>query len=145
MPYTYREHDNRLLSDGIHVGSPKMGPLVMAMPRTRYVGAFGGSGGTKEPSCSTLIGSEAAEDSLLGSQMASRLSLRSGRAVLVSCQLLQQQQQIQAQQQLQQQLPGMGMGMGDDDWSAGMDHDMISHKAAALAEKEIWKILQTEE
>lgn len=119
-----------------------MGPLVMAMPRTRYVGAFGGSGGAKEPSCSTLIGSEAAEDSLLGNQMASRLSLRSGRAVLVSCQLLQQQQQIQMQQMQQQQMPGMSMGISDDNWSAGMDHDMISHKAAALAEKEIWRILR---
>ena len=126
-------------------GTPEMGPLVVAMPRTSYRGAFGTAGGSSgakgEPSTSTLIGSDTTEDSLLANQMSSRLSLKSGRAVLVSCQLLSQQQQVQMQQQ---QMAGMGMGIADDnDWSAGLNHDMISHKAAALAEKEIWRILSS--
>ena len=121
-------------------GIPEMGPLVVAMPRTSYRGAFGNSR-SSEPSTSTLIGSDTTEDSLLASQMSSRLSLKSGRAVLVSCQLLQQQHH---QLQLQQEMAGMGMGIADDnDWSAGLNHDMISHKAAALAEKEIWRILSS--
>ena len=126
-------------------GIPEMGPLVVAMPRTSYRGAVGntscGGSSSKEPSTSTLIGSDTTEDSLLASQMSSRLSLKSGRAVLVSCQLLQQQHH---QLQLQQEMAGMGMGIADDnDWSAGLNHDMISHKAAALAEKEIWRILSS--
>jgi hypothetical protein len=115
-------------------GAPKMGPLVVAMPRTSYRGAFGDSLDARgEASCSTLIGSETSEDPLLSGQMASRLSMKSGRAVLVSCQL----------QQPPHGAPGtMYSPAADGDWGAGMDQDMMAYRAAALAEREIWRILQ---
>ena len=93
----------------------------MAMPRTSFKGAFGT--GSKEASCSHIIGSASSDDQMLASQMASRLSTRSGMSVMVSCQL-------------------SSGGSDSGGWSAGLDSEMISHRAAALAEKEIWRILQ---
>ena len=66
-------------------GTPTMGQLVVAMPRTSYKGAFGTN--DREASCSQLIGSVSNEDQMLGNQMASRLSTKSGMAIFVSCQL----------------------------------------------------------
>jgi Proteasome assembly chaperone 4 len=123
-------------SQGFGTGAPTMGPLVVAMPRTQYKGAFGT--GANEPSCSQLIGSTSSEDQMLANQMASRLSARSGMAIYVSC-------------QLSNSTDGGGSGLvgsaggaldDADMWTSGLDSDMISHRAAALAEKEIWKILQ---
>ena len=106
-------------------GTPTMGQLVVAMPRTNYKGAF--ATGSKEASCSQLVGSASSEDQMLANQMASRLSSRSGMAIYVSCQLSS----------------GAGStGGGGLKNSSGMDSEMLSHRAAALAEKEIWKILQ---
>lgn len=99
-----------------------MGQVVVSMPRTNYKGAFGT--GSNEPSCSHIIGSASSDDQMLASQMASRLTMRSGKAVFVSC-----------------QLSGNGEADGGG-WTAGMDSEMISHRAAALAEKEVWRILQ---
>ena len=62
-----------------------MGQLIVAMPRTNYKGAFGTN--DREASCSQLIGSESSDDNMLASQMASRLSTRSGMPIFVSCQL----------------------------------------------------------
>jgi hypothetical protein len=106
-------------------GAPVMGQVVVSMPRTNYKGAFGT--GSKEPSCSHIIGSASSEDQMLASQMASRLTTRSGMAVFVSCQLSSS---------------GGGGDAESGGWTAGMDSDMISHRAAALAEREVWKILQ---
>jgi hypothetical protein len=64
---------------------------------------------------------------MLASQMASRLTTRSKLAVFVSCQLSSS---------------GGGDSQGGGSWTEGMDSDMISHRAAALAEKEVWKIIQ---
>lgn len=98
-----------------------MGQVVVSMPRTNYKGAFGK--GSNEPSCSQIIGSSNGDDQMLASQMASRLSIRSGLAVFVSCQL------------------SSSSTSGDMD-GADMDGDLVAHRAAALAEKEVWKILQ---
>ena len=99
-----------------------MGQLVVAMPRTSYAGAFGT--GSREPSCSHIIGGENSNDQMLASQMASRLSVRSGIAIFVSC-----------------QLSSYSSTADPEDWSAGLDSETASHRAAALAEKEIWRIL----
>ena len=99
-------------------------PVMVPMPRTNYKGAFGT--GSKEPSCSHILGSASSEDQMLASQMASRLTTRSGMAVFVSCQLSS----------------SVGGDAESGGWTAGMDSDMISHRAAALAEKEVWRILQ---
>jgi hypothetical protein len=60
---------------------------------------------------------------MLASQMASRMSTRSGKAVFVSCQLSATQ----------------------NEWTAGLDSEMISHRAAARAEKEVWRLLQEQQ
>ncbi len=98
------------------------------MPRTNYKGAFGT--GAKEPACSQMIGSLSSEDQMLGASMASRLSAKSGMAIYVSCQLSASS--------------GSSSGGSNDidSWTSGLDSDMISHRAAALAEKDIWKILK---
>lgn len=102
-------------------GRPEQGHMVVAMPRTNYKGAFGT--GAKEASCSHIIGSANSDDQMLASQMASRLSTRSSMAVFVSCQL-------------------SSNSIAPEEWSEGLDSEMLSHLAAAAAEKEIWRILQ---
>jgi hypothetical protein len=104
-------------------GRPPQGQCLVAMPRTGYKGAFGT--GSKEAPCSQLIGSASSDDQMLAAQMASRLSTRSSMAVFVSCQL------------------SSSSGNDADEWNAGIDSEVLSHRAAAMAEKEIWRILQT--
>lgn len=110
-------------------GTPTMGQLVVAMPRTNYKGAF--ATGSKEASCSQLVGSSSSEDQMLANQMASRLSSRSGMAIYVSCQLSSASINV-----------GGASGAGPGGGSSSMDLEMLAHRAAALAEKEIWRILQ---
>lgn len=93
-----------------------MGPLIVAMPRTKYSGAFG----DQEPSTSKLIGTESEDDEMIGRQMASRLSQRTGYSVLVSCSFAG--------------APEMA--------KQGVDPSSIQHRAAALAEREIGRLLQ---
>eukprot|EP00539_Tryblionella_compressa_P007054 CAMPEP_0178752146 /NCGR_PEP_ID=MMETSP0744-20121128/10903_1 /TAXON_ID=913974 /ORGANISM="Nitzschia punctata, Strain CCMP561" /LENGTH=162 /DNA_ID=CAMNT_0020405837 /DNA_START=31 /DNA_END=516 /DNA_ORIENTATION=- len=114
---------------GFGKGTPTMGQLVVAMPRTNYKGAFGTTG-TNEASCSQIIGSDSSEDQMLANQMASRLSTRSGMAIYVSCQLSSSASSV----------PSAGAATNDlqDSWSMGLDSELVSHRAAALAEKEIW-------
>lgn len=106
-------------SSSFGTGTPTMGQLVVAMPRTNYKGAF--ATGSKEASCSQLVGSASSEDQMLANQMASRLSSRSGMAIYVSCQL-------------------SFIASRED----GPEADMLSQRAAGLAEKHVWKILQDE-
>jgi Proteasome assembly chaperone 4 len=101
-----------------------MGPLVVAMPRTKYHGAFGT--GSKEPSCSQMIGGESPDDQMLASRIASNLTVRSGMPIFVSCELSSSPRS----------------GNDSEDWSGGMDSETLSHIAAGIAEKEIWRILQ---
>lgn len=112
-----------LLPSSSSLGAPIMGPVVVSMPRTNYKGAFGT--GSNEPSCSQIIGSASSDDQMLASQMASRLTTRSGLAVFVSCQLSDSKQGF----------------VGGDGCAAGMDSEVLAHRAAALAEKEVSKIL----
>ena len=111
-------------------GTPTMGQLVVSMPRTNYSGAF--ATGSKEASCSQLVGSSSSEDQMLANQMASRLSSRSGMAIYVSCQLSSSSSDG----------PGFNSRGGIDQLSSGVDQEFVSHHAAALAEREIWRILQ---
>lgn len=66
---------------------------------------------------------------MLATQMASRLTTRSGMAVFVSCQLSSPPDP--------HPVGGIGESLAD-----GIDSEMISYRAAALAEKEIWKIIE---
>jgi hypothetical protein len=105
-------------------GRPTQGQCLVAMPRLGYKGAFGGTS-SKDPSCSQIIASASSEDQMLASQMASRLTTRSDMAVFVSCQLT------------------TGGSNGPDEFTAGLDSEVLSHRAAAMAEKEVWRIIQS--
>lgn len=90
---------------------------MVAMPRTNYQGAFSSA---KEVSSSKLIGDEAQDTEMMARQMASRLTRRLGVPVFVSCSF--------------ENAPSSLL--------EGVDEGMIQHRAAALAEKEVWRILQ---
>lgn len=94
-----------------------MGPLVVAMPRTQYQGAFSAE---REASSTKLVGSDAEDEELLCRQMASRLSTKLGVSVLVSGSLAK--------------TPGPS--------AQGLDQDTMQHRAAALAEQEIYRLLK---
>jgi len=98
---------------------PSMGPLVVAMPRTNYQGAFSANEG--ESSCSQLISGDS-EDQLIGWQMASRLTQRVGHPVFVSCSLAADT-------------------AGMEGLVAGLDRNSLCHRTAALAEREVGRLL----
>jgi len=105
-------------------GVPSMGPLVVAMPRTNYKGAFSSGGANNnqgESSCSQLIGGDS-EDQLIGWQMASRLSQRVGHPVFVSCSLTTS-------------MTGM------ESLATGLDRNSLCSRTAALTEREIGRLL----
>jgi hypothetical protein len=93
-----------------------MGPLIVAMPRTKYQGAFCEA----EACTSKLIGCEGEDDEMIARQMSSRLSQRLGMSVLVSCSFAG--------------APAMAQ--------QGVDAGAIQHRAAALAEREIGRLLR---
>jgi len=97
--------------------SLSMGPLLVAMPRTNYRGAFSESG---EASSSKLVGGDDEDEEMTARQMASRLSTRLGIPVFVSCSF--------------DGAPQMAR--------EGVDRATVQHRAAAQAEREIARILQ---
>lgn len=64
-------------------GLPVMGPMVVAMPRSKYAGV----GSIDEAPCSQLISSANDEEMMLGWQMASRLTKKVGWPIFVSTSL----------------------------------------------------------
>jgi Proteasome assembly chaperone 4 len=92
-----------------------MGPLIVAMPRTRYQGfeAIGDS-------TSKLIGCESEDDEMMARQMSSRLSQRLGIPIFVSC----------------------SFAGASPLACEGVDEGMIRHRAAAWAEREIYRLLK---
>ena len=98
-----------------------MGPLISAMPRTRYAGAFSDPNANTDPSTSKLLGSNEEDDEMLARQMASRLTQRLGMAIFVSCSFAA--------------APAMD----------GESGSLIQHRAAALAEREIYRILRSKQ
>ena len=114
----------------ICLGTPAMGQLLVAFPPSNYKGAF--ATGSKDASCSQLLGSSSNEDQMLANQMASRLSSRSKMAIYVSCQLSSTANAGPAATTV------ANSTIGD----SGLDSEMLAHRAAALAEKEIWRIIQ---
>jgi hypothetical protein len=99
----------------------RMGQLLIAMPPRHYPGALGASStmtDALESSTSKLIGSDY-DDDMIARPMACRLSQKTSKPVLVSCNL--DASHIQ---------------------SMGLDPDVLHARAAALAEQQIWSILQ---
>jgi Proteasome assembly chaperone 4 len=110
-----------------------MGPLVVAMPRATYArpgvsSASAGPGG--QAAVSKLVGSDCIDDEMLASNMAQRLSAQSGRRVFVSCSLVASSPTIMS-----------GAGFDVDEF----DPTLRATKAAALAEREVFRLLQLEE
>lgn len=96
-------------------GIPNMGSVVVGFPRTKYKGV-----GNGEASCSQLVGGDS-EDSILGWQMAGRLSQQLGYPIFVSCALFASDPQ---------------------DWMAGLDKHAVTQRAAALAERKVRQLLK---
>jgi Proteasome assembly chaperone 4 len=94
-----------------------MGPLIAAMPRTQYNGAFSS---VVDPSTSKLIGCDSEDAEILARQMSARLSQRLGIAIFVSCSFAG--------------APAFAC--------EGLDESMLQHRAGALAEREIYRILR---
>ena len=93
------------------------------MPRTNYKGAFASESGV-DPSTSKLVGSESEEDEMIARQMGSRLTKRLGIAIFISCSL-----EVGA--------PAVARD--------GVDEKLIQHRAAAIGEREIYRILKEKE
>ena len=110
---------------------PPMGPLVIAMPRMNYAGT---TSANEEAACSQLIGGENEEDQMIGWQMASRLTKKIGWPILVACSLASTNKSISGALQL---MPGA------DEGNTNALSSMASQRAAALGEKEIYRILIT--
>ena len=99
-------------------GIPNMGQLVVAMPRTKYTGAFAGAG---EASSSQLVGGDS-EDQMLAAQMGTRLSTKLGYPIFVSCQLYDNANQ--------------------QEWMVGLEKSTVTQRAAAVAERKVRLLLQ---
>ncbi|GKY95175.1 hypothetical protein MPSEU_000480900 [Mayamaea pseudoterrestris] len=95
-----------------------MRPLMIGMPRTKYQGAFSGE---SEGPVSKLIGSENDEEETLARNLSARLSMKLGVPVMVSC-----------------SFEGCPLSLEGD-----VEAGTIQHRAAAQAERKIFKILQT--
>jgi hypothetical protein len=105
-------------SDRTARGIPTMGQVVIAMPRTTYKGAFANS---HESSSSQLVGG-GEEDQMIGGQMACRLSQRLGFPIIVSCCLASE-------------------GVQMETLLSGLDRSSVAQRAAALAEREVARLL----
>ncbi len=102
-------------------GMPAMGPMVVAMPRTKYAGMSG----TDEAPCSQLIGGDNEEEIMMSNSMACRLTQKIGKPVFVSSSLEN--------------------GDGNDGLQGNAFGDMgsleLTQQASSLAEKEIGRII----
>ena len=94
---------------------PSMGPLMLAMPRTQFQGAF-----AADVPSTKLVGGDSEDEEMSCRQMASRLSRKLGVSVFCSSNL--------------------SRTAGPS--SQGMDPSLIQHRAAALAEKRVYEILK---
>lgn len=97
-----------------------MGPLVVAMPRTKFSGV---SRNSEEAPCSQLISGSSDEEMMLGWQMASRLSRKIGWPIFVSC-------------SLGNNITGIESGSAMNDFNG-----LSAQRAAAFSEREVGKIL----
>jgi hypothetical protein len=108
-------------------GAPRMGPTSVAMPRTKYSGLSSGD----EAPCSQMIGGDNEEEVMMGNSMASRLAKKMGWPIFVSCSL----------GEMGNVRTGSGMGMDGLQGNAFGDMGSLAVHAAALAEKEVGKII----
>lgn len=105
-------------SQGVGCGLPRLGPVVVGMPRTKYQGLGG-----DEPACSQLIAGMDEEEMMLGWQIAARLSKKLGIPIYCACSLSD----------------GLGSSQSFD--FNKMSDGMVTIKACALAEKEVERII----
>eukprot|EP01083_Nonionella_stella_P290813 989502_1 len=116
-------------------GMPPMGPMCVAMPRTK----FAGMSCADEAPCSQMIGGENEEEVSMGTSMACRLAKKVGIPVFVSCSLERGNGNNAAS--------GGGGGAGGngamDDLQGIVDMGALAltQHACSLAEKEIGRIV----
>jgi hypothetical protein len=103
-----------------------MGPTVMAMPRIKFSGMP-----PNESPCTQLIGGENEDDQIIGWQMACRLSHKLGWPIVVSCSLASTDMRRE------------GLGMATEDGLIIGEGGAQSHRAAALGEKEVIRLLSS--
>ncbi len=115
-------------------GIPTMGPMVVAMPRSKYAGLGGGSSEDVQVPCSQLISGPDDEEMMLGFQMASRLAKKVGWPVFVSSSLDTNTNNSSDASMNMDRVEGMEGGFGFGDSSS------VSY-AAALAEKKVGEII----
>jgi len=109
-----------------------MGPLFVAMPRTKYSGAFSSADdGNAAAPASKLIGCDDEDDEAIARHMSSRLSKRLQMPVYVSCCLSENMPSSD----------GSGLDFFDDQIGGGGGGAATQRRASALAEKEICRIL----
>lgn len=111
---------------------PSMGPLVISMPRTNYIGNISS---VSDPSCSQLIAGENVDDQMIGWQMASRLSLQLGWPILVACSLAATSASANISTTF------ASSAALEEYNTAASEASLMSHRAAAMGEKEICRIL----
>ena len=109
-----KEIGGNISSTSQATGIPSMGPLVVAMPRSKYAGL----GSNDEAPCSQLIGGDNEEEMMLGWQMANRLTRKVGWPIFVSSSFYNKDSSIK--------------GFGDD--------SSFLH-GAAMAEKKVAEII----
>jgi len=112
-------NNSRILGSNQGSKSCSMGQFLIAMPPRKY-GSSSPAGA--ESSTSKLIGNDYEDNDTIARQMATRLSQKYQKPVLVSCHLD----------------PSIAQSMG-------ADPDLIHAKAAALAEKRIWELLSSKQ
>jgi Proteasome assembly chaperone 4 len=95
-----------------------MGTFIVAMPRTKYQGAFS----AEAPTSKLISGSDDIQSEMIASQMAERLSQRLKMAVFVSCSL--------------ENTPSI---TGCD---GVMEKQMLRSRAGGLAEREVGRLLE---
>jgi hypothetical protein len=102
-----------------------MGSLVISMPRTKYIGSIStdssGSYTNGDPACSQLIGGETVDDQMIG------------WPILVACSL--------AATAVSSDIVSSARGDAADALEEHTEASLKSHRAAAVAEKEICRIL----
>lgn len=97
--------------------SLSIGPLITAMPRTRYQGAFSED---SEGSTSKLIGSDNEEEEMLARNMSAKISRKLGIPVMLSC----------------------SFDASPATLDEGVDNDSLQHGGISKAERKIIQILQ---
>eukprot|EP00554_Chaetoceros_debilis_P013791 CAMPEP_0194111380 /NCGR_PEP_ID=MMETSP0150-20130528/10396_1 /TAXON_ID=122233 /ORGANISM="Chaetoceros debilis, Strain MM31A-1" /LENGTH=215 /DNA_ID=CAMNT_0038800793 /DNA_START=48 /DNA_END=695 /DNA_ORIENTATION=+ len=132
------DNDTNIDTTNASCGMPPMGPMCVAMPRTK----FAGMSCADEAPCSQMIGGENEEEVSMGTSMACRLAKKVGTPVFVSCSLERGNGNDNVSGSGGGGAGGGGNGAMDDLQGIGdMGALALTQHACSLAEKEIGRII----